>query len=713
MRASPSGTTATGRAARDPRARTLHDLEHGGNETAAIGAFIVDRIVRCHLKTMARLNIGYDLLTYEGDILRLQFWAHAFDILKAQGAVFLQTEGKLAGCWVMRIDEGRGGRERRRRADAAERRAEAARKGHRPIERRRHLRRQGHRQPVLEVRPARTRLPLPPASRTQADGRPLWATTSGDDRSGGAALRPRQTHLQRHRLAADVPAGAAQPGAPHARAPARRPRTRSTSRTRWSRCRTRRRASSATNRPRSDGEEAVRRGVGPEGARRQDRRPARSADGQGRRPKSRSATRSSSPTSARASAAQIAVAAIRYFMLKFSRGKLIVFDIEEALSFEGETGPYLQYAVVRANNIFHKLQEREGLTDGRRRSPRSIDRTPADELTAKTTRRPAGRWCSRRRGWTRSSNRWCDRSSSRCWRSTRSASRRCSTRSTTATRSSTRSGRSGSGGAPPAWRTSATQLTRALDLDGHRSPGADVGGPNTMALIGITPCRKLEDYRQSILHVGGEVARARSVRRRCRRRSTASTACCSPAATTSRRRGTARRRIRRSTQAEPGRDEFEIALVALARRADLPDPRDLPRRAGAERRVRRHARAGHPVAGARRARAQPRRSRRTRRIELAHEVWIDKDSLLARLMRERLERRRLVRREQPPSSGGQAAGARLHRVGDGARRRHRSDRGSRGRASASASSGTRRTSGAPASSAPLFEGFVEAATKKA
>ena len=95
------------------RAAALHDLEHGGNDTAAMGAFIVDRIVRAHLKTMARLNIGYDLLTYEGDILRLQFWAHAFEILKAQGAVFLQTEGKLAGCWVMRIEE------ERRRADAA------------------------------------------------------------------------------------------------------------------------------------------------------------------------------------------------------------------------------------------------------------------------------------------------------------------------------------------------------------------------------------------------------------------------------------------------------------------------------------------------------------------------------------------------------------------------------------------------------------------
>src|SRR5262249_30702501 len=62
-------------------------------------------------------------------------------------------------------------------------------------------------------------------------------------------------------------------------------------------------------------------------------------------------------------ASQIAVAAIRYFMLKYSRGKLIVFDIEEALSFEGESGPYLQYAVVRANNIFQKLYEREAVTE--------------------------------------------------------------------------------------------------------------------------------------------------------------------------------------------------------------------------------------------------------------------------------------------------------------------------------------------------------------
>src|SRR3954447_21772239 len=87
------------------RSTALHDIEHGGTETAALAAFIADRIVRAHLKTMARMNIGYDLLTWEGDILRLHFWTHAFEFLKQTGAVFLQEEGKLKGCWVMRIDE--------------------------------------------------------------------------------------------------------------------------------------------------------------------------------------------------------------------------------------------------------------------------------------------------------------------------------------------------------------------------------------------------------------------------------------------------------------------------------------------------------------------------------------------------------------------------------------------------------------------------------
>jgi arginyl-tRNA synthetase len=65
----------------------------------------------------------------------------------------------------------------------------------------------------------------------------------------------------------------------------------------------------------------------------------------------------------RKTAELIGVAAIRYFMIKYSRTKVIAFDIDEALSFEGESGPYLQYAVVRANNIFQKLRDRGGLAE--------------------------------------------------------------------------------------------------------------------------------------------------------------------------------------------------------------------------------------------------------------------------------------------------------------------------------------------------------------
>jgi arginyl-tRNA synthetase len=62
-------------------------------------------------------------------------------------------------------------------------------------------------------------------------------------------------------------------------------------------------------------------------------------------------------------ASAIAIAAVRYFLIKFTRGKVIAFDIDDALSFEGETGPYIQYAAVRAANILAKLAERDGLRE--------------------------------------------------------------------------------------------------------------------------------------------------------------------------------------------------------------------------------------------------------------------------------------------------------------------------------------------------------------
>jgi arginyl-tRNA synthetase len=85
------------------------------------------------------------------------------------------------------------------------------------------------------------------------------------------------------------------------------------------------------------------------------------------------------PSDVDRTARMIAIAAIRYFMIKFSRGKLIVFDLDEALSFEGESGPYIQYAVVRANNIFQKLQQRDGIDEASLLG--SLAEVPPEELT--------------------------------------------------------------------------------------------------------------------------------------------------------------------------------------------------------------------------------------------------------------------------------------------------------------------------------------------
>jgi len=363
------------------RARTLHDLEAGGNETADIGAFIADRIVRCHLKTMARLNVGYDLLTHEGDILRLKFWAHAFEILKAQGAVFLQTEGKLAGCWVMRIDEGQA-----KEDNEVESEGEDPEKREKVIVRSngvvtyvgKDIANQFWKFGLLGL-DFRYRL-----FATQADGRPLWATTSGDTDpaapSFGQARRiynvidSRQMYLQAllsqalrtlgHPDEAErsVHFSYEMVALSHATAQELGYET-------------------AAEGPGGTGSDVARKPfvevsgrkglgvkiddlldllIGKAAAEVAKRNPEIHPDERAR------------------TAGQIAVAAIRYFMLKFSRGKLIVFDIEEALSFEGETGPYLQYAVVRANNIFLKLQEREGYTAAD--IVALIDETPADEL---------------------------------------------------------------------------------------------------------------------------------------------------------------------------------------------------------------------------------------------------------------------------------------------------------------------------------------------
>ncbi|MGQ0734240.1 MAG: arginine--tRNA ligase [Acidobacteriota bacterium] len=362
------------------RAATLHDIEHGTSPTADMAAFVADRIVRCHLRTMARLNIDYHLLTWEGDILRLQFWARAFEVLKARGAVYLQEEGRLAGCWVMRIDD----------ADTDDPAAEAESDDEAGEQREKVIVRsngtvtyvgkdmayQFWKSGLLgrdfSYRPFAERL----------DGGTLWATTSragearADHPAFGAAkatynvIDVRQSYLQKllkqalvavgHPAEADRLTHFSYEMVALSHATAQElgyaaPGDQSDADTR-----------------RSFVEVSGRKGLGVKADDLLDRVIAKALVEVGRR-------HQALPEAERRQIAEmIAVAAVRYFMIKYSRTKVIAFDIDEALSFEGESGPYLQYAVVRANNIFAKLRERDGLDEADLLAP--LASTPPDVL---------------------------------------------------------------------------------------------------------------------------------------------------------------------------------------------------------------------------------------------------------------------------------------------------------------------------------------------
>jgi arginyl-tRNA synthetase len=338
-----------------------------------MGELIVERIVRAHLATMARLNIGYDLLTYEGDIVRLKFWAHTFEILKSQGAVFLQTEGKLAGCWVMKIEEEDAAASEDSLTAEAESREKVIVRSNGVVTyvgkdianqfwKFGLLGRDFHYRRFAE----------------QAGGRPLWATTSSASDPGappfGRAQRTfnvidsRQMYLQALLKQALQTLG--------------HPREAENS-IHFSYEMVA--LSHATARELGyqidpDGDDAKkpfvevsgRKGLGVKIDDLLDLLTHKASDEVAKRNPEFTAEE------CRRIGAQIAVAAIRYFMLKYSRGKLIVFDIEEALSFEGETGPYLQYAAVRAANIMHKLKEREAVSEAEVLA--SLGEIPADEL---------------------------------------------------------------------------------------------------------------------------------------------------------------------------------------------------------------------------------------------------------------------------------------------------------------------------------------------
>jgi arginyl-tRNA synthetase len=87
------------------RRATLHEMETGQGDRAAVGRLVARRIVRRHLATMRRIDVGYDLLTRESEVLGRRFFEKAFGQLKQSGAVRLEKDGKNAGCWVMPLSQ--------------------------------------------------------------------------------------------------------------------------------------------------------------------------------------------------------------------------------------------------------------------------------------------------------------------------------------------------------------------------------------------------------------------------------------------------------------------------------------------------------------------------------------------------------------------------------------------------------------------------------
>ncbi len=342
------------------RRETLHAIEDEASETAAIAELISTSVLRRHLETMDRLDIEYDFLPRESEILHLHFWDAAFIKLKEAGVLTYETEGKNKGCWVMR----RAGTEETVTTDDAEDKEtedtdtednKITEEDQKVIVRSNgtvgyvgkdiayHMWKFGllgrdfgyrkfHRYPnrhdcwisategekdhphfgdvtenynVIDVRQSEAQNTVKEALR--------------DLGHGGAA--DHFTHFS-YGMVVLTPRCAAELGY----------------------------NLSEEDQTRSFIGVSGRKGFGVKADDLLDQLIASAKDEvDSRHPQLSDAERLTIAT-------QIATGALRYFMLKFTKQSLIAFDFKEALSFEGETGPYAQYAVVRAASIFKKAE---------------------------------------------------------------------------------------------------------------------------------------------------------------------------------------------------------------------------------------------------------------------------------------------------------------------------------------------------------------------
>jgi arginyl-tRNA synthetase len=334
------------------RSATLHALEEGNNETAVVADLISVAVLRRHLETMERLDIEYDFLPRESEILHLHFWDAAFTKLKESGVLTFENDGKNKGCWVMR----RAGTSKPLTAEGTENTEEKITEEDQKVIVRSngtvgyvgkdiayHMWKFGLLGRDFGYRKF-FRYPSPNAHDcwiSTTHGEPehphfgdvaeiynvIDARQSEAQNTVIEALRglghdeaaDRYTHFS-YEMVALTPRCAAELGY----------------------------QLSDEDKQRAWIEVSGRKGFGVKADDLLDALIASAGkEVDGRHPELNEVERAGIAT-------QVAIGALRYFMLKFTKPSVIAFDFKEALSFEGDTGPYAQYAVVRASNIFRK-----------------------------------------------------------------------------------------------------------------------------------------------------------------------------------------------------------------------------------------------------------------------------------------------------------------------------------------------------------------------
>ncbi len=349
------GTDKEKAARKQLRLDTLHAIEHGGNETAEIADLISTAVLRRHLETMLRLGIEYDFLPRESEILHLKFWDAAFAKLKESGVLYKETQGKNAGCWVMT----------RPGAETAEGEADEDAKVI--------VRSNGTVTYVgKDIAYHLWKFHLLEGCEfgdevfyTYPDGRQCYRSI--DNRSVDANGTPYGTGVPVHFKAsgADYVFNVIDARQSDAQANVKEALRGMGYVTQADQLRhftyemvalTPRCAEelgyaiSDEDKEKPYIEVSGRKGFGVKADDLIDKLIAAArAEVDARQAGRGEAER-------QRIAAQIAIGALRYFMLKVTRNSVIAFDFKDALSFEGETGPYIQYAVVRIRNILRKCE---------------------------------------------------------------------------------------------------------------------------------------------------------------------------------------------------------------------------------------------------------------------------------------------------------------------------------------------------------------------